>query len=187
MTTELTYDNYLAHYGIKGMRWGVRRKTGSDGTVTGDVATKDKSKMAKPTRKEKREERRKLKAPNKSYTPEQRRKDNLKYGGHAVRRVNRDMNRGDSYNEALGKEMKYRKKSAAATAALVAAVYFSPEIANVAVKGYSGLHNAAYEKKSQRNKAEAGRRAANAFSNDRGIANYRVIDLNFDSKANIWR
>lgn len=49
MTMELTYDNYLAHYGIKGMRWGVRRKEGSDGNVSsgsGKVVSKDKSKMA---------------------------------------------------------------------------------------------------------------------------------------------
>lgn len=25
MTTELTYENYLKHYGVKGMKWGVRR------------------------------------------------------------------------------------------------------------------------------------------------------------------
>jgi 2'-5' RNA ligase len=27
------FDNYLEHYGIKGMKWGVRRRRGSDGTV----------------------------------------------------------------------------------------------------------------------------------------------------------
>jgi hypothetical protein len=30
-----TVDDILAHYGIKGMRWGVRRKEGSDGRVIG--------------------------------------------------------------------------------------------------------------------------------------------------------
>lgn len=47
--SDLDYDNYLAHYGIKGMRWGVRRKEGSDGNVgsgSGKVVSKDKSKMA---------------------------------------------------------------------------------------------------------------------------------------------
>lgn len=49
MDTELTYENYLAHHGIKGMRWGVRRKEGSDGTVGsggGGVESINKSKMA---------------------------------------------------------------------------------------------------------------------------------------------
>lgn len=28
-------DDVLIHYGVKGMKWGIRRKRGSDGTVTG--------------------------------------------------------------------------------------------------------------------------------------------------------
>lgn len=33
-------ERYLAHFGIKGMKWGVRRKRGSDGTVGGKKSTK---------------------------------------------------------------------------------------------------------------------------------------------------
>lgn len=50
--SNLTYDDYLAHYGIKGMKWGVRRKPGPDGTVgTGSGKTKtNKSKMTDATK-----------------------------------------------------------------------------------------------------------------------------------------
>ena len=27
----LSYDSYLAHYGVKGMKWGVRKKRSSQG------------------------------------------------------------------------------------------------------------------------------------------------------------
>lgn len=31
--TQMSYEETLAHYGVKGMRWGVRRARGSDGRV----------------------------------------------------------------------------------------------------------------------------------------------------------
>lgn len=48
--SEDSTNNFLTHYGIKGMKWGVRRKPGPDGTVGGSGTTK-------ATRKEKREAR----------------------------------------------------------------------------------------------------------------------------------
>lgn len=32
--SSITYDDYLEHYGVKGMKWGVRRKEGTDGRVS---------------------------------------------------------------------------------------------------------------------------------------------------------
>lgn len=40
-------EEFLAHYGIKGMKWGVRRKRGSDGTVSGGLSERQKKKVAK--------------------------------------------------------------------------------------------------------------------------------------------
>lgn len=54
MTLEITYDDYLAHYGVKGMKWGVRRDVGPDGLVgsgTGDPKT-DSSKMSRKTKRQ---------------------------------------------------------------------------------------------------------------------------------------
>lgn len=50
----MDYDSYLAHHGIKGMKWGVRRDVGSDGTVgSGSGKTKtNKSKMSDSTKAE---------------------------------------------------------------------------------------------------------------------------------------
>ena len=46
--TESTVDAWLAHHGIKGMRWGIRRERTSDGTVGSKIDSEhsDPSKMA---------------------------------------------------------------------------------------------------------------------------------------------
>lgn len=41
--TENSEDLELFHYGVKGMRWGVRRKEGPDGTVSSAIKDPDKS------------------------------------------------------------------------------------------------------------------------------------------------
>lgn len=44
-----TLDEVLAHHGIKGMRWGVRRRTGSDGRVSGGSSHETSSDAARAT------------------------------------------------------------------------------------------------------------------------------------------
>ena len=34
MNNYRDYEDYLMHYGIKGMRWGIRRYQNPDGTLT---------------------------------------------------------------------------------------------------------------------------------------------------------
>lgn len=61
------YNNYLAHYGIKGMKWGVRRYQRKDGSLTS--AGKNRY--------------------NENYTEKQRKQDRAMYGNRAERRINR--------------------------------------------------------------------------------------------------
>ena len=39
--STITYDDYLEHYGIKGMKWGVRREEGPDGLVGKNKSSKE--------------------------------------------------------------------------------------------------------------------------------------------------
>lgn len=63
----------LAHYGVKGMKWGVRRDHDD--------------------------------SPNARYSEKARANDKSGFGSRGVKRINRRMNSGDSYNKAMSKEL----------------------------------------------------------------------------------
>lgn len=66
----------LAHFGIKGMKWGVRRYQNEDGTLTSAGKRRSRNEY------------------NKNYTDKQRKQDRAVYGRGAERRINRKMNEG---------------------------------------------------------------------------------------------
>lgn len=68
----ITEEDYLEHFGVKGMKWGVHKK-----------------------RSEPR---------NKNYTSYNRRNDSFKYGDRGVKRINRSMNKGKTYEQAAKHE-----------------------------------------------------------------------------------
>jgi len=76
------YPNELMHYGILGMKWGIRRYQNPDGTLT----EAGKKRYAE------------------NYSEEQRKRDKQVYGRAGVRRINKRMLRGDSISAARSAE-----------------------------------------------------------------------------------
>ena len=71
-------DDFLAHYGVEGMRWGQRKTE--------------------------------LSTPNPNYSADQRKRDKQVYGRGGVKRVNKNLNKGDSISTARGSEKLRRDK-----------------------------------------------------------------------------
>ena len=92
--TSMNHSDELYHFGVKGMKWGVRKK-------------RDKPSKAQ------------LNKPNADYTSRQRRMDQASYGKKGVERINRRMNKGQSHFRASTTEMISRaaKTSVASLAA----------------------------------------------------------------------
>lgn len=55
--TKTTYNDYLCHYGIKGMKWGIRRYQNEDGTLTAAGKKRAASQAMKKADQEAREDR----------------------------------------------------------------------------------------------------------------------------------
>lgn len=78
------YDNnYLAHYGIRGQRWGVRRFQNEDGTLT----NAGKRKFAKDEKKQLIKDNKSKKILNKSITKNGKKVENKNYDPEARKRV----------------------------------------------------------------------------------------------------
>jgi len=77
-TIEEEFEDYLAHFGVPGMKWGQRK--------------------------------RELNADNPNYTNDQRKRDKQVYGRGGAKRINKNLNRGDSISTARGSEKLRRDK-----------------------------------------------------------------------------
>lgn len=145
------YNQELYHYGVLGMKWGVRRKrdSGSDS----DDSTTSKKRV------------------NKDYTAKQRKQDRAFYGKGGEKRVNKKLNeghglRGARHYEAERKAKKEKaariaKKGAKKTAKIlgnIGAAYISDQVFNDGMGTRAAKTAAKY----------AGRAAVTAFVKARG-------------------
>lgn len=78
--TSMNHSDELYHFGVKGMKWGIRKKRN------------------KPSKAQ-------LNKLNADYTSRQRIKDQASYGKKGVERINRHMNKGRSHFQASTTEM----------------------------------------------------------------------------------
>lgn len=101
----ISNTNELQHWGIKGMKWGVRRYQNEDGTLT-EAGKKRYSE---------------------NYSSQQRIRDKKIYGEGAVNRINKRMLKGESiqsarHNEVVRKDRVTKAKKLGKTAAKSALV-----------------------------------------------------------------
>ena len=85
------YNDYLAHYGVKGMKWGVRRKR----------QRADRNRWKSMSKSERAANRDSL---NPRYKKLDREIDTDLYGERGVQRINRRMNKGQSHLRATTTE-----------------------------------------------------------------------------------
>lgn len=96
------YNNYLAHYGVKGMKWGVRRaRKKAVRTRRKNAQRADRDNWRSMSRSERRKNRDKA---NARYTKADRATDQSVLGRGGVRRINRRMNKGQSHGQAFLRE-----------------------------------------------------------------------------------
>lgn len=177
-------DNFLEHYGVKGMKWGVRKAASgvASGVASASSAakagvrdavqrSKEKRAVTKAERKENFE-----KAREAGYSARMRNQDLDDVGIRGTRRIEKRIANGERIGMARFKE------SVATTArgmAVGAAIIATPIAIGAASKGLSGLANDINTKRG----AEAAR---NLFADNKGLTSYQTVALSYNAAKGSW-
>lgn len=150
-------EDFLAHYGIKGMRWGKRKGGGSDA-----------KKVAVPRAE--------------GYTDRMQKNDRRRVGGDkGIEKVHQKVANGTSLKKARDEVAfeRWTKNSRRVALAAVATMYVVPVLATY---GGIALDQAVLAKK----KSNGEKHARNMFADKNGIANYETIRLQQNPTTGNW-
>ena len=169
-------DDFLEHYGVKGMKWGVSKAASAGSSVRAGVKdaiqrSREKREVVKAERIANRDGARK-----RGYTERMRAQDYQDMGARGMRRVEKRIANGEKIGKARFKE---RTASAARGFAVGTAILATPIAIGATSQGLSTLANSINAKRG----AEAARKL---FADSKGLTSYSTIALSFDASKGLW-
>lgn len=154
--TDKSYEAYLAHYGVKGMKWGKRKSKSSVERAEGYSDHQYKTDVE-------------------AYGKKRADKINAKVAkGGSLK---------DARKEAGNSRDRRALISFGAAYVGAVAIMNAPYLLD---RASVGVNTATLLRQQQNRKKAGEAAAAKLFSDTRGIANYSTVRLNFDSKSNSW-
>lgn len=173
-------DDFLAHYGVKGMKWGVRKAASNIASASSSVkaGVKDAVKRSKEKREATKAERKANfeAAREAGYSSRMRNVDLNDVGKRGVRRIEKRIANGERIGTARFKE------SMASTArgfAVGTAILATPIAIGAANQGLSNLASSINAKRG----AEAARKL---FAESKGLTSYKTVSLAFNTTTGVW-
>jgi hypothetical protein len=166
----MEYDDYLAHYGVKGMKWGKRK---AKPRVLSERKAKKVAKLDQRVADSKSEIR---------SLREQRKNSNIvkKVGINRKIRKSVERQQRDHFDSTAIKKGKLTmNQRSTVKVAIGIGLIAAPGIAS---RTNASLHNIADSKR----KSDAGRAAASRLADTRGINSFRTIDLSMGADGE-WR
>lgn len=173
-------DNFLEHYGVKGMKWGVRKAASgiASATSSASAGVRDAVQRSKERRENTKAERKANfeTARDAGYTPRMRNQDIDGIGIRGTRRIEKRIAGGERIGTARFKE------TAASTArgfAIGTAILATPIAIGATSQGLSNLASNINAKRG----AEAARQL---FADSKGLTSYSTVALSFNAAKGLW-